>query len=403
MKIKNSKTYQTDITVVGGCGHVGLPLAIAFANKGLNVSIYDTNETVVEVVNSGVMPFLEPGADEMLKKVIGDSLNAYSDPKVIIQSKYIIIIIGTPVDEYLNPNVNLFNKFISEIFKYLRDDQIIILRSTVFPGTAEWLYHYLKDNDKSIGVSFCPERIAEGKAMEELFSLPQIISAFDNKTLDAVDKLFSNLTRQRIALEPIQAELAKLFTNSWRYIQFAIANQFYMLASEYKTDFYKIFDAMRDNYPRTKGFPRAGFAAGPCLFKDTMQLSAFSNNRFFLGHSAMLINEGLPNFVVQKLKEKYRLGESTIGILGMAFKADSDDNRSSLSYKLRKILLIEAKEVLCHDVYIKDDTFVSLEEILNKSDIIILGAPHREYKEVTIPSGTHIVDIWNYYNNGGLI
>ena len=134
-----------------------------------------------------------------------------------------------------------------------------------------------------------------------------------------------------------------------------------------------------------------------------MQLSAFSNNRFFLGHSAMLINEGLPNFVVQKLKEKYRLGESTIGILGMAFKADSDDNRSSLSYKLRKILLIEAKEVLCHDVYIKDNTFVSLEEILNKSDIIILGAPHREYKVITIPAGKHIVDIWNFYKNGGLI
>lgn len=394
--------FKNDVAIIGGCGHVGLPLAIAFASKGLKVSIYDINEAAVEQVNSGIMPFLELGADEVLKNVIGNYLKAYPDPNIISQAKFVVVVIGTPVDEHLNPDFNLFKKFIERHLKYLRDKQILILRSTVYPGTTDWLHKQLKNKNKSIAVSFCPERIAEGKAMEELFSLPQIISAFDNKTLNAVDKLFSNLTKHRIPLEPIQAELAKLFTNSWRYIQFALANQFYMLANEYGTDFYEIFDAMTDDYPRTEGFPKAGFAAGPCLFKDTMQLSAFSNNRFFLGHSAMLINEGLPNFIVQKLKEKYHLEEKSIGILGMAFKADSDDKRASLSYKLRKILMIEAKQVLCSDVYIKDDDLIPVDELMEKSDIIILGAPHSEYKNIDF-KGKKVVDVWNYYNKGGLI
>lgn len=402
MKNDCQETFDADIAIVGGCGHVGLPLAIAFASKGLKVFAYDINEITVEQVNSGIMPFLERGADEALKSVIGKNLEACSDPNVLSQAKFVVVVIGTPVDGHLNPDFKLFKRFIDENYKYLKNGQIIILRSTVYPGTTEWLSQYIKDGKKSIGVSFCPERIAEGKAMEELFALPQIISAFEEETLRKVDELFSNLTDQRITLEPIQAELAKLFTNAWRYIQFAVANQFFMLASEYGTDFYKIFNAMTCDYPRAAGFPAAGFAAGPCLFKDTMQLSAFSSNNFFLGHSAMLINEGLPNFIVQKLKERYPLKEKTIGILGMAFKADSDDKRASLSYKLRKILMFEAKRVLCSDVYIEEDGFVPVDELTAQSDIIVLGVPHSAYKKLHFRD-KKVVDIWNYYNKGAFI
>ena len=195
----------------------------------------------------------------------------------------------------------------------------------------------------------------------------------------------------------MEAELAKLFTNSWRYIQFATANQFYMLAESMGLDFYKIYYAMTHNYPRTKGFPKAGFTAGPCLFKDTMQLSSFSQNSFFLGHSAMLINEGLPLFLVQQLKKDENIEDKVVGILGMAFKAESDDIRSSLSYKLKKILEFEAKSVVCTDVHVKDETFLSLNETLEKADILILGAPHKEYRNIK----THkkIIDVWNFMNS----
>jgi UDP-N-acetyl-D-mannosaminuronic acid dehydrogenase len=192
----------------------------------------------------------------------------------------------------------------------------------------------------------------------------------------------------------LEAELAKLFTNSWRYIQFATANQFYMIAEEYGVDFYNVYNAMTHNYPRTKGFPKPGFAAGPCLFKDTMQISAFTNNKFFLGHCAMLINEGLPNFVIQQIKKQHALNEMTAGILGMAFKAESDDRRQSLSYKLKKLLQVEAKEVLCSDVFIHEPGFVSEADLLSRCDIVIIGAPHKRYCNLDY-SGVILVDVWN--------
>jgi len=389
-----------DICVVGGCGHVGLPLAIAFANKDLQVAIYDINENSVNMVNNGVMPFLEPGADDLLKQVLNNSLHVTNQPEVISESKFVIIVIGTPVDEYLNPSLGILQKFISDYFNQFKNGQTLILRSTLYPGTTEWLHNYFKNKNKKINVSFCPERIAESKAMIELLELPQIISAFDKKTLKLVEELFLKLTNHCIIIDPVQAELAKLFTNSWRYIQFAVANQFFMLAADYGTDFYEIYNAITYKYPRAKGFPKAGFAAGPCLFKDTMQLSSFGNNNFFLGHSAMLVNEGLPKFIVEKLKGKYSLINLNVGILGMAFKGNSDDKRSSLSYKLKKLLELEAKNVLCSDVYIRDTRFVSVNKVLEDSDIIIIGTPHSEYMELTFNEDKVVIDMWGLENTG---
>jgi UDP-N-acetyl-D-mannosaminuronic acid dehydrogenase len=145
-----------------------------------------------------------------------------------------------------------------------------------------------------------------------------------------------------------------------------------------------------------RSFARAGFAAGPCLLKDTLQLSAFSSNNFFLGHAAMLINEGLPNFIVTQLRAA-GLSKSTVAILGMAFKADSDDNRSSLSYKLKKLLQVEARTVLCTDPFISDPRFVSLDQAVEQADVIILGAPHSAYRDLHFPVGKKVVDIWGFW------
>ena len=339
------KNIKKDICVIGGCGHVGLPLALCFADKGLKVNIYDINKESVKMVNNGIMPFLEKGCEKLLKNTIGKNLHVSSDPNMISESKFVIIVIGTPVDEFLNPDRSVFKQFINDYYKYFKNGQTLILRSTVYPGTSDWLHNYLKEKNKKINVSFCPERIAEGKAIEEIYNLPQIISSYSSSVTNRVSNLFKKLTKDIIILDPTEAELAKLYTNSWRYIQFAIANQFYMLANSHGKDFYKIYNAMTFNYPRTKSFPKAGFAAGPCLFKDTMQLSSFDNNRFFLGHSAMLINEGMPAFIVEELEKNFDLKSKKVGILGMAFKAESDDPRSSLSYKLKKILDLCVKEL----------------------------------------------------------
>jgi UDP-N-acetyl-D-mannosaminuronic acid dehydrogenase len=394
--------HTFDVCIIGGLGHVGLPLGITFAERGRRVVLFDIDREAAETVRAGRMPFMERGAEEILKKVMGRNLSISTERAVIAQSHFIIVVIGTPVDGHLNPEFTVFKRFFDEVLDVIDDDQHIILRSTVYPGTTEKVRDLLAAAGKKTRVSFCPERIAEGKAIEELQNLPQIVSSFDDASLQEVRGLFLSLTDDVVCLKPREAELAKLFTNVWRYIQFAIANQFYQIATAGGLDFYRIYEAITHEYPRAKGLPGAGFAAGPCLFKDTMQLAAFNNNTFFLGHSAMLVNEGLPNFIVQRLKERYPLREKTVGILGMAFKGDSDDARESLSYKLKKILEIEAEKVLCTDPYVKDSTLLPLEEVLDRSEILILGAPHSLYKTAAVDfSSKTMVDVWNYFGKGG--
>jgi UDP-N-acetyl-D-mannosaminuronic acid dehydrogenase len=398
----NKTKIKHDLCIIGGLGHIGLPLGISLAQGGKNVILYDKNQKAIETVSQGKMPFLETGAEAILQQVLNKSLHLSSSANVISESYFIIVVIGTPVDEHLNPNFVLFKEFFDEIIDWINDEHHIILRSTVYPGTTEKIKQYLESKGKKAKLSFCPERIAQGYAMEELKSLPQIIASFNEESLEEVKNLFSYLTEDIIILSPKEAELAKLFTNVWRYIQFSISNYFYQITTENNLDFYKIYDAITYKYPRAKSFPKAGFAAGPCLFKDTMQLVAYSNNSFFMGHAAMLVNEGLPNFLIARLKEKYDLKTKIVGILGMAFKANNDDKRESLSYKTKNILEMEAKQVLCSDVYIKNRNFVEIDELITISDLIILGTPHREYQNLNIPDDKILVDPWNFYGKGGL-
>jgi UDP-N-acetyl-D-mannosaminuronic acid dehydrogenase len=173
-----------------------------------------------------------------------------------------------------------------------------------------------------------------------------------------------------------------------------------MIATDYGLDFYRIYDALTRDYPRMAGLPKSGFAAGPCLFKDTMQLAAATESRFSLGHAAMLVNEGLPDYVVHQLKLRYPLQQLTVGILGMAFKGDIDDSRESLSYKLRKILEYEAAAVVCSDPYVSDPRFVTLDEALERSDVLVLGAPHSDYRSLVIPDDKPVIDVWNFFGKG---
>lgn len=388
--------FPYDACIVGGLGHVGLPLGLSLAEAGKRVVLYDINRRAVEAVSAGKMPFLEHGAEEVLAKVLGNGLSVTSDRQVVGQARFVVIVIGTPVDEHLNPVLSIFREFFDGIVDLIGDGQHIILRSTVFPGVTAWMRDYLAARGKSPQLSFCPERISQGQAMRELKMLPQIVSAFDQASADAAAELFGSLTEEIIFLAPMEAELAKLFNNVWRYIQFAIANQFYQIADRQGLDFYRIHRALTYKYPRAKALPKAGFAAGPCLFKDTMQLAAFSNNSFFLGHAAMLVNEGLPNHIVQMLKARTPLKGKTAGILGMAFKANNDDKRQSLAYKLRKLLELEADEVLCTDIYIDDPDFVPPDELIDRSDVIVLATPHEQYAALVIPAGKVVVDVWDF-------
>ena len=238
--------------------------------------------------------------------------------------------------------------------------------------------------------------------MEELVVLPQIVSGCAEQAVRAASALFGRIARSLIRLSPREAELTKIFANVWRYIQFATANQFFMIAADHGIDFYTIYDALTRDYPRMSGLPKSGFAAGPCLFKDTMQLSAAYNNNFALGHSAMLINEGLPNFLIRQAKQRIGLSGKATGLLGMAFKAESDDPRESLSYKLRKLLEYESGSVLCTDEYIKDPSFLPVEQVVEQADVLFVGVPHRRYRSLSIPAEKPVVDVWNLFGRGAL-
>jgi UDP-N-acetyl-D-mannosaminuronic acid dehydrogenase len=385
---------------VGGCGRVGLPLGIAFADRGLRVVAYDRNPVAVDTVRSGKMPFDEPEADAALDRVLAaGTFEVTTEPDVLAQCEHLVVVVGTPVDEHLNPDPHVVATAIEQLAEHLRDGHHIVLRSTVYPGVTRLVEQVVSRLGKDIDVSFCPERIAEGKAFTELFSLPQIVSAYQPRAVERATELFRHFTDDVVVVEPEEAELAKLFTNTWRYIKFAAANQFFMIANDYGLDFERIRKAMTHDYPRAADLPGAGFAAGPCLFKDTMQLAAFNNNNFTLGHASMMVNEGLPLYVVAKLEQQVDLADKTVGILGMAFKAESDDVRSSLSYKLKRILRFKAARVLCHDPYVEvDPDLAPLEQVLEQSDVLVVGTPHAAYRG--IKTDKPVVDIWNVFGQG---
>lgn len=382
---------------------MGLPLSIALAPHH-DVFICDIDAAVVARVQRGEVPFKDKGAEDDLRKALAGGMRVDSSPSGLSVCDYVVIVIGTPVDEHLNPSFMAFDRVMESLTEVLRPGQTLLLRSTVYPGTSERVQRFLKSRGLDVEVAFCPERVAEGVALEEIRTLPQIVSAFSERGMIAAKALFAPLGVELIELAPLEAELTKLFNNVYRYITFAVANQFYMIASEYSLDFYKILHAMKYKYPRAAHMPAPGFAAGPCLFKDTMQMSAFNNNQFFLGHAAMLVNEGLPQFLVNRMRQRWPdLREKTVGILGMAFKANSDDPRESLSYKLKKILEINARAVLTTDPYVpRDAALRPVGEIIARSDLLVIGAPHQDYKELDL-KGKPVVDVWNLLGRGGAI
>ena len=315
----------------------------------------------------------------------------------------VIITIGTPIDEFLNPVRKVVQDCIDACCRALADGQLIVLRSTVFPGTTDWLASYLRAKGRELKVAFCPERVVQGDGLKELREMPQIVSGTTPEAEREAAKLFERIAPEVVVVSPIEAEFAKLFSNAYRYIEFAATNEFYLVAKSAGVDYQRVLKAMKHNYPRLKGMPRPGFAAGPCLVKDTMQLSAFARNQFGLGHAALLINEGLVLHVVDDLKRRYDLAKMTVGLLGMAFKAESDDTRASLSYKFKKVLSGQARAVLTTDPFVTTDPELRpLDEVIAKSDLLILCAPHAAYRQADF-KGKPVFDLWGHLEGANVI
>lgn len=393
-----------DVTVVGGAGHVGIPLVLSLAAAGLKVNVNDLNRQTLNTLREGRLPFIERGADKLLAEALAKKRLVFSSsPSEISKTGPVIITIGTPVDEFLNPILKVIQDCIDSLLPHVVDGQLLVLRSTVFPGTTDWIHSYLQKLGRNLKVAFCPERVVQGEGIRELKEMPQIISGTTPEAEKEAGDLFRPLVSELVVVAPLEAEFAKLFNNAYRYIEFAATNEFFLIAKLAGVDYQRVLNAMKHNYPRARNIPRPGYAAGPCLVKDTMQLAAFSRNQFGLGHAAMLVNEGLVLHVVEALRARYDLSRMTIGLLGMAFKAEVDDTRASLSYKFKKTLASRAQEVLTADPLVTTDpSILPVEEVIERSDLLVLCTPHQQFKNLDL-KGKPVVDVWGFFDGANVI
>ena len=381
------------ICIIGGAGHVGLPLGLALSSKSYDVTLIDKNQKNIKKINNGIMPFVEDGCGKLLKKMIyKKKIFATNQLDKVKKCKYIIVCIGTPINNRFKPDLKKFFNFFYNLKKYLNKNHVIIIRSSIYPGVSNKIFNIIKKRCKNL--SYCPERIAQGKSLTELPKLSQIVSGKNVKAKIESGKIFKKICKKIIYTKIMEAELIKLFSNAYRYINFSISNQFYQICKNEGLDFFKVRNLMRDNYKRNANIPLAGFTAGPCLLKDTMQLSSSYNHRFPLFHDAMSINESFPLFIINKLNEKYNLKKKTIGILGLSFKAENDDIRDSLSIKLLKKLKSKKIKTLQSDEYYEDKKNVDKNVLIKKSDIIIIATPHKAYKNIKINKNKVLVDVW---------
>ena len=386
---------KADIVIVGGAGHIGLPLGMLFASKGKRVILYDKDKKNVSKINNLQMPFMEEGGSKLLKKNKNRIL-ATTDKKSLQNVKIIIVCIGTPVKNS-KPDLAFFFKMFREVKKYLSPNKLLVIRSSIYPGTCFKIQKFLGSKFKNI--SYCPERVVQGKSISELPKLPQIISGVSKKSINQSKQLFKLICKKIIVTSILEAELIKLFSNAWRYINFSISNQFYTICDKFDVNFKNLRQNMIEGYDRNKNIPKAGFAAGPCLYKDTAQLNAFLQNSFTLGIAATKINQGFPKFIYLKMTNKFKkkLKYKKIGILGIAFKSNIDDIRDSLSIDLYNFLKKKGLKVNISDEYVTMNKIMNKKQLIKDSDIIILGVPHSSYKKIKIPKNKYLIDTWGFF------
>jgi UDP-N-acetyl-D-mannosaminuronic acid dehydrogenase len=380
--------FSRDVVVVGGCGHVGLPLAIALASRGAVVAALDVNVAAVAAVGAGELPFREPGAELPLRQALAaGTLTVGAEAGVISTAEHVIVAVDGDIETAL-----------AGLGGRLRSGQLLVLRATVPPGSTARAEKLVADLGLEVAVAYCPERIAEGHALTELFELPQIAASHSPAALERAASLFRLLTPVIVPMVPEEAELAKLFANAWRYVTFATANQMYAIANDAGLDYERIRQGLVLNYQRGAHLPRAGFAAGPCLRKDTGWLTEVSAG-FSIGQEAITANEGLADYLVARLEQQYWLADMCVGILGMAFKAGSDDIRGSLSYRLKRLLNGRGATVLCTDPLVRTDPdLVPLADVLARADLLIVATPHPEYQR--LPAGLPVADVWGLTGQG---
>lgn len=376
-----------NIGVIGGGGHVGLPMGIVLADTGFSVTLIDKDKQRLETIEDGELPFNEPGGKALLEDALdNERLATTTDIKATADCDVVFFVIGTPIDEHHNPQMDTLLDVVDEVVDNLSSDQLLVFRSTIYPGTTNLVCEILEDEGYSVGedvyVSFAPERIAQHKAFEEIVGLPQLIGAPDDQSYARTKEVFEAFLKADChRLNPTEAELGKLFTNMWRYLTFAAANEFHLITESFAThhdvNVNRILDKTAEDYPRFDVPSPGANVGGPCLTKDGWFL--VDNIPFNeLVSTAYQINEGMPAQIIDRMAEKSP-NPDKITILGMTFKADSDDTRNSVSFKMEKQLQMKGYRNVV-EVEPNVDGFDNFEDV-EDSDWVILMTPHDEFDD----------------------
>jgi UDP-N-acetyl-D-mannosaminuronic acid dehydrogenase len=400
-----------------GIGHVGLPLSLMLWRAGHDVSVIDIDAEKIRQLRRGKMPFREEGCDELLAQAAGDSrfhplTYASREFKSTVSNvDYIVMTLGTPLGSDYTFRFDQYFAVLDRITPLLSPGVTIIVRSTVAPHFTRNVVAARVSAERGWipGVDFfpcfCPERLSQGRALQEIEELPEIIGADEPATAARAAELFQSFGhgKQCMHVSTIEAELTKLFLNAFRYTLFGIANEFAQVAEQFGADIYRILDVANTGYPRG-GIPAPGPARGPCLGKDTATL-AFSTTASLISHAAIKTNENVVLHASDGLRSA--LGsfvDRRVTILGLAFKANSDDVRDNLTIPLVNLLDREGAFTAVYDPLVADYDDPS---VLRDSDAVVLMTAHDEFRGWTETDLTtlcdrkrgeiFVFDLWNVW------
>ena len=395
--------FSHDVAVVG-CGRVGLPLALAFADRGQRVIGVDKNAELLAAVRAGRMPFEEPAAQEILDR---STVDWTDELRRAADARHIVITLGTPSFSHIEIDLRDIRGVLDDLLADLREGHALTLRSTIAPRTTEFVAGYLtKHRGFEIGsdvfVAHAPERIAAGKFFEEIVTLPCIIGGVGERSGETVAELFGLFGAPIVHTAPVQAELAKIWTNILRYATFALPNLLMMDCEQYGANVFDVIELINRDYPRG-GIAQPGFTAGTCLRKDF----AFSEERSHAPGMLLAVSrvhESVPLFLVEGIKRRLgSLANRKIAVLGLAFKADTDDQRDSLAHKLVRLLERELADVAIHDPHVATPT-QTFDQAVQDADAVVLATNHSEFcgpeplrRIAAATDGALVADPWDCF------
>jgi UDP-N-acetyl-D-mannosaminuronic acid dehydrogenase len=406
-----SHSTTADVSVIG-LGRVGLPLALSFADRGLSVIGIDNDPARLGAVGEGLMPFEETGAQELLDRVTaGGRLSLSERVTDAARARHIVITLGTPSFSHIEIDMRDIRSALDDLLGALQPGHALTLRSTVAPGTTDFVAGYLEKHrgfqvGEDLYVAHAPERIAAGRFLEEIDSLPCIVGGVGPRSGEVVAELFGAFTAPIVQTTPVQAELAKIWANILRYTHFALPNLLMMDCERYGANVFEVIDLVNRDYPRG-GLAQPGFTAGTCLRKDFAFSEERSNAPGML-LAVSRVNESVPLFLVEGIRRRLgSLSGRKVAVLGLAFKADTDDERDSLAHKLIRLLERELADVVAHDPHVATPT-VTLEQAVENADVVVVAADHSEFRDpralATIAQRANgdclVVDPWNCWGAG---